>query len=156
MIDSPIHELLTDIRKKYTGKKVSIIDIRNIEEKYHLCSLMNIRNDGCAFLRITSFGCDEVVFEDIVINTNLVNKDTSIDDLMFKLNQLLYENAYGVVLIKSDKSIIDVPITMPSYDFHTLKEENNRLSKKCEELELKLESINNKGTQISLFDSNND
>ena len=153
MIDSPIHELLTDIRKKYTGKDVSMVDIRNIEEKYHLCSMLNIRNDTCAFLRITCFGCDEVVFEDIVLNTDLFIDKSDVEVLMFSLNKLLYETAYGVNLIKSNKSIIDIPITNPSYDFHTLREENERLTKRCLDLENKIENLTNRGEQISLFDS---
>lgn len=152
MVDSPIHELITDIRKRYTGKNVSMVDIRNIEEKYHLCSILNIRNDTCAFLRITSFGCDEVDFEDIVLNIDIVEDKSDTEKLMFLLNKLLYEIAYGVILIKSNESVLNVPIVNPSYDFHTLKEENERLQKRCNELEAKLESSNNHGSQISLFD----
>ena len=36
-------------------RSASIIDIRAIENAYSLCSIMNIRNDNCAFLRITCF-----------------------------------------------------------------------------------------------------
>lgn len=71
---------------------------------------------------------------------------------MFLLNKLLYEIAYGVILIQSNESVLNVPIINPSYNFHTLKEENERLQKRCNELELKLESVNNHGSQISLFD----
>ena len=65
MVDSPIHQIINEIRKRYANKNVSLSDIRNIESKYNVCSLVNVRNDNCAFLRITSFGCDEVVFEDV-------------------------------------------------------------------------------------------
>lgn len=152
MIDSPIHELINDIRTKYTGKRVSMVDIRNIEEKYHLCSILNIRNDTCAFLRITCFGCDEVVFEDVVLNTAIIKNQSDPTEFMFSLSKLLYENTYGVVLVNSSESVIDAPIVEPSYDFHTLKEENERLLKRCNELEMKLENANNHGSQISLFD----
>lgn len=153
MLDSPFHELITDIRKRYTGKKVSMVDIRNIEEKYHLCSFTNIRNDNCAFLRITCFGCDEVVFEDLVVNTNIISSTAKPEELMFALNKLLFENAYGVILVDSDKSVIDIPINEPTYNFHTLKEENARLAKRCADLETKLDIANNRGDQMSLFDS---
>lgn len=155
MIDSPIHELINDIRTKYTGKKVSMVDIRNIEGKYHLCSILNIRNDTCAFLRITCFGCDEVVFEDVVLNTEIIKDQSDPAEFMFTISKLLYENTYGVVLVNSSDSVIDIKIANPSYDFHTLKEENERLVKRCDELEAKLESANNHGSQMSLFGDDN-
>ena len=155
MVYSPIHELINDIRKKYTGKSVSIIDVRNIEEKYKLCSMTNIRNDNCAFLRITSFGLDEVVFEDVVVDLNLIKEFDSQETLMFNINKVLLNMAYGVNLVESNESVINVPITSPSFDFTTLKEENVRLNKKIEELESKIANLSMKNGQISLFDQDN-
>lgn len=152
MLDSPIHELINDIRKRYSGKKVSILDIRNIEDNFKLCSFVNIRNDNCAFLRITSFGFDEVVFEDIVIDLDLIKKFNSQEELMFNISKVLFNLAYGVVLVDSNESVIDIPIIKPDYDFNTLKEENVKLLKKIEELENKITSSSLKNGQMSIFD----
>jgi len=152
MLDSPIHQLINDIRKRYSGKNASILDIRRIEDNYKLCSFVNIRNDNCAFLRITSFGFDEVVFEDIVIDLDLVKKFSTQDELMYNISRTLFNLAYGVILVDSDTTVIDVPIVKPDYDFNTLKEENNRLLKKIEELENKLTSSSLKNGQMSIFD----
>lgn len=113
MLDSPIHELINDIRKRYSGKNVSILDIRNIEDNFKLCSFVNIRNDNCAFLRITSFGFDEVVFEDIVIDLDLIKKFNSQEELIFNISKVLFNLAYGVVLVDSNESVIDIPIIKP-------------------------------------------
>lgn len=152
MLDSPIHELINDIRKRYSGKNTSILDIRRIEDNYKLCSFVNIRNDNCAFLRITSFGFDEVVFEDIVIDLDLIKKFNSQEELMFDISKVLFNLAYGVVLVDSNESVIDIPIIKPDYDFNTLKEENVKLLKKIEELENKITSSSLKNGQMSIFD----
>lgn len=152
MLDSPIHELINDIRKRYSGKNVSILDIRNIEDNFKLCSFVNIRNDNCAFLRITSFGFDEVVFEDIVIDLDLIKKFNSQEELIFNISKVLFNLAYGVVLVDSNESVIDIPIIKPDYDFNTLKEENAKLLKKIEELENKITSSSLKNGQMSIFD----
>lgn len=149
MIDSPLHQLISEIRCRFSGKKVSIVDIRNIENTYKLCSFVNTRNDKCAFLRITSFGCGEVVFEDLVLNIDLIKINDSYDELMFTINKILFENAYGVILINSDKQLLKCPIEKPTFDFQTMNEEIERLRKRCLELENK--TVNNK-EQISLFD----
>ena len=151
MIDSPLHELISEIRCRFSGKKASIVDIRNIENTYKLCSFVNTRNDNCAFLRITSFGCGEVVFEDLVLNLDLIKKIESHDELMFAINKILFENAYGVILIDSDKQLLNYPIEKPTFDFQTINEEIEKLRKRCLELENK--TSNNK-EQISLFDFN--
>ena len=67
-MNSAFHIIINEIRKKYAGKKASMLDVYDIESTYKISSFMNIRNDNCAFLRITSFGLDEIVFEDIVTN----------------------------------------------------------------------------------------
>lgn len=153
MAESVFHELIMDIRKRYTGKKVSIFDIRTIEDKYRICSIVNFRNGNCAFLRITSFGYKEVVFEDIVLDTDLIKPFVSIDDLIFKSQCALYELAYGVKLVQSDGSVIDCKIEDPGFDFDSLQDEVELLRKKCSELELKLEAATTRKDQISLFDT---
>ena len=152
MIDSPIHQIINEIRRRYANKNVSLSDIRNIESKYNVCSLVNVRNDNCAFLRITSFGCDEVVFEDVVVDLRLIEKFSNSEELMFSINKYLFGQAYGVVLVKSDSSVLDVPITEPSFNFATLKADNEALRKRCADLENKLAASDLKNGQMSIFD----
>lgn len=152
MLDSPIHELIAEIRRKFSGKRVSISDIRKIEEKYKLCSFVNVRNDNCAFIRITSFGCGEVTFEDLVFNIDFLKNFKSLEELMFNINKVLFGNAYDVILVDTKENLLNDPIGEPSFNFETLIEENKRLIKRCTELENKLS--NEKNNQISLFDLN--
>ena len=152
MVDSPIHQIINEIRKRYANKNVSLSDIRNIESKYNVCSLVNVRNDNCAFLRITSFGCDEVVFEDVVVDLRLIEKFSNSEELMFNINKYLFGQAYGVVLVKSDGSVLDVPIAEPSFNFATLKADNEALRKKVADLENKLAASDLKNGQMSIFD----
>ena len=92
--------------------------------------------------------CDDI-FSDVsgIIGTTPVNFSC-----IFNINKILFNLAYGVNLVESDSSVIDVQITNPSFDFNTLIEENIRLTKKIEELEIKLANSSMKNGQISLFD----
>lgn len=152
MADSPIHLLLNDIRIKYSGKKCSLIDIRNIENQYNICSILNTRNDGIACLRITCFGLKQVMFEDICLDsTSLPNNKKDSHNYIFNLNKALYEVAYGIDLDDSSAPLID-DYQQPSIDFYTMEEEIKALKEKCDSLEKQLEKINNDETgQISLF-----
>ena len=150
-MNSTFHIVINDIRTKYSGKNVSIYDIYDIEETYKMCSIVNVRNDNCAFLRITFFGFDEVVFEDIVTNIELVKKYSTFDDLDYELKRILYGQAYGVVLVNDHKKYLDKDIHKPSFDFSTDKEEIKRLKKRCEDLEKELHESSDL-YQSTLFD----
>lgn len=152
MSNSVLHDLLTDIRIKYTGKKVTILDIRDIEEKYKFCSIVNFRFDNSAFLRITSFGTGEVTFEDVVVNSNVLNSISNNNDLLFNAQKVLYKLSYGVELVNEDKRYLNGSIEEPSFDFETIRDEVEMLRKKCADLERKLEASQNKPDQMSLFD----
>lgn len=152
MTDSPIHLLLNDIRIKYSGKKCSLIDIRNIENQYNVCSILNTRNDGIAYLRITSFGLKQVMFEDICIDTaTLSNNQKDSHNYIFNLNKALYEVAYGIILEDRNIPIID-EYQKPSIDFYTIKEDIKSLKEKFSILENNIKKVNSNGKeQISLF-----
>jgi len=152
MADSPLHLLLNDIRIKYSGKKCSLIDIRNIENQYNVCSILNTRNDGIAYLRITSFGLKQVIFEDICLDsTTLSNNHKDSHNYIFNLNKALYEVAYGIVLEDKNIAIID-EYQKPSIDFYAMKEDIKLLKEKCVVLENTIKKVNNNGKeQISLF-----
>ena len=152
MVDSPIHLLLNDIRVKYSGKKCSLLDIRNIENQYNICSILNTRCDGVAFLRVTCFGLKQVVFEDICLDQTPIISDTkNLHNYIFNLNKMLYEVAYGIYLEDSNITLLDEYIE-PDIDFHTMCEEIKNLKEKCNELEKQVEKIeNNENKQISLF-----
>ena len=152
MSNSILHDLLTDIRIKYTGKKVTILDIRDIEEKYRFCSIVNFRFDNSAFLRITSFGTGEVTFEDVVVNSNVLNSISDNNDLLFNAQKVLYKLSYGVELVNEEKRYLNGSIEEPSFDFETIRDEVEMLRKKCADLERKLEISQNKPDQMSLFD----
>ena len=152
MADSPIHLLLNDIRIKYSGKKCSLIDVRNIENQYNICSILNTRNDGIASLRITSFGLKQVVFEDISVDLFHISFDeNNPHNYIFNLNKSLYEIAYGIELIDDNIKMID-EYRKTDIDFYTMQDEIMRLKEKCVELEQQLKK-DNKGDQqqISLF-----
>ena len=150
MSNSFLHDLLTDIRKRYSGKEMSILDIRDIEEKYRMCSVANFRFDNCAFLRITSFGSGEVTFEDIVINSKMLENYS--EDLLFNAQRILYELAYGIKLSSENKRFLEGKIEPPPYEFETIRDELDKLRKRCNDLEKKLESTTSRPDQISLFD----
>lgn len=152
MSNSILHDLLTDIRIKYTGKKVTILDIRDIEEKYRFCSIVNFRFDNSAFLRITSFGTGEVTFEDVVVNSNVLNSISNDNDLLFNAQKVLYKLSYGVELVNEEKRYLNGHIEEPPFDFETIRDEVEILRKKCADLERKLEISQNKPDQMSLFD----
>ena len=153
MANSYFHDVLTEIRKRYTGKRASILDVRNIEEKYHLCSIVNFRNDNCAFLRITSSGTGEIIFEDIVINIELIKPFTNSNELLFNSQKIMYELAYGLKIVDSSESLIE-KIEEPSIEFQTMKEEIKKLIKERNELINKLDYAT-KRNQMSLFDDAN-
>ena len=151
MSNSFLHDLLTDIRKRYSGKEMSILDIRDIEEKYRMCSVANFRFDNCAFLRITSYGTGEVTFEDIVINSKML-EGFSQDELLFGAQKILYELAYGIKLSNENRRFLNGKIDPPPYEFETIRDELEKLRKRCSDLEKKLESATGKPDQISLFE----
>ena len=151
MADSPIHLILNDIRIKYSGKKCSLIDVRNIENQYNICSILNIRNDGIASLRITSFGLKQVVFEDISIKLSHISLDEkNPHNYIFNLNKALYDIAYGIELIDDNIRMIEEYLN-PNIDFYTMQDEIMRLKEKCIELEKQLKNNNKVDQQISLF-----
>lgn len=152
MSNSVLHDLLTDIRKKYTGKKVTILDIRDIEEKYRFCSVVNFRFDNSAFLRITSFGTGEVAFEDIVVNSKVLQSISGSEGILFATQKILYELSYGVELVNENKRLLNGDIENPPYDFETIRDELDILRKRCAELEKKLALTQKKPNQMSLFD----
>lgn len=152
MSNSILHDLLTDIRKRYSGKDVSILDIRDIEEKYRLCSVVNFRFDNSAFLRITSYGTGEVTFEDIVVNSKVLELKGTQEDVLFNAQRILYDLAYGVKLLNENKRFLEGKIDNPPYNFETIRDEVVMLRKKCEDLERKLDAAKNPD-RISLFDN---
>lgn len=161
MADSPIHIILNDIRKSYSNKKCSMIDIRNIENKYRICSVVNTRANNCAFLRITSYGLKEVLFEDVCLDYSQINADTSdIHRFIYTISKGLYEMAYGVFLEDVNDRLIDEDVE-PSIDFFSLEDELSRVNtelervkQECSELKQQLSDLqNNKQSQISIFDS---
>lgn len=151
-MNSAFHIIINEIRTKYAGKKASMLDVYDIESTYKISSFMNIRNDNCAFLRITSFGLDEIVFEDIVTNLAFIKRNFSqYEDLDFEIKKMLYNQAYGIVLEKDNNRFMDSSLHKASFDFKTDREEIIRLKKKCEELEKEI--ARSKGSrQQSLFD----
>ena len=151
-MNSSFHIIINEIRNKYAGKQVSLLDIFEIEKAYNICSIVNIRNDNCAFLRITSYGLDEIVFEDIVTNLDIVKKHITLySDLDFEIKKILYDEAYGVLLEKGNDKFLKDFHHKPDINFNTYKEEIARLKRKCEELEKENSKL--KGTeQQSLFD----
>jgi hypothetical protein len=92
------------------------------------------------------------VFEDIITNIDLLKNYSSIEDFDFEIKKNLYNQAYGVILEKSDKKILDSKILKPSFDFLTDKEEINRLKKRCSDLEKELLKRSDSPQQPSLFD----
>ena len=151
-MNSAFHIIINEIRKKYAGKHASMLDVFDIEKAYNLCSMTNIRNDNCAFLRITSFGLDEVIFEDVVTNLDLI-KSTELDyaSLDFEIKKALYFEVYGVYLEKDNKRFMEPSMHKPSIDFKTDKDEIAKLRKKCDELQKEVDKL--KGSeQQSLFD----
>lgn len=151
-MNSAFHIIINEIRKKYAGKHASMLDIFDIERAYNLCSMINIRNDNCAFLRITSFGLDEVVFEDVVSNLDLIKKnDFDYANLDFEIKKALYFEVYGIYLENENKRFMEPDAHKPTIDFKTDKDEIERLRKKCDELQKEVDKL--KGSrQQSLFD----
>ena len=152
MTDSPVHLILNDIRKKYSGKKCSMVDIHIIENKYNICSIMNTRNDGTAFLRITCFGLKQIMFEDICLDiSNVSCNPERLHNYIFKINKALYEIAYGIKLEDSNEPLLKRHLK-PDIDFYTMNNEIKSLKEKSAELEKKVQKINeNDNKQISLF-----
>ena len=155
-MNSPFHIIINEIREKYGGKEVSILDIYDIETAYKLCSTTNIRNDNCAFLRITCFGLDEIVFEDIVTKVDLIQNDKKMtfDELDFEIKKVLYRQAYGVILLEVNEKMFTSEDHKPSFSFIADKEEVIRLKQKCLELENEIKRLCNKNVQQSFFDLN--
>ncbi len=150
MTDSPVHLLLNDIRKKYSGKKCSMIDIHIIESQYNVCSILNTRNDGIAFLRITCFGLKQVMFEDICLDISTIScNPEKLHNYIFKIEKALYEMAYGVKLVDDNVALLKRHVK-PTVDFFTMNEEISNLKKKSKELEEKVDKLGN-DRQISLF-----
>ncbi len=152
MTDSPLHLLLNDIRIKYSNKRCSLIDIRNIENQYNICSILNTRNDGIAYLRITSFGLKQVMFEDICLDSNhILNDLNDSHNYIFKLNKALYEVAYGIMLEDEIVPLIK-EYQNPSIDFDTMEKEIKTLKEKYDALEEKMRKVDSKEkNQISFF-----
>ena len=104
MNSSIIHDIINDIRLNYAGKTVSMIDIRRIENKYKICSIVNTRYQKCAFLRITCYATEEMVFEDVVFDYSAIEIDINdVHEFIFKISKLLYEGAYNVLLVDEYK-----------------------------------------------------
>lgn len=155
MIISAIHKAINDIRKNYSNSEMSLIDVHNIEEMYQICSIFNTRNDCEAFIRITSFGSGEILFEDIVLNFADLKKDNiNFDDLMFHIKKILYKNAYNIDL-KEDKCALLKSYKKPSYNIETFDNTIKSLEQKCRELEAKIRKLE-KPEEISLFDFNDE
>lgn len=154
MAISPIHLILNDIRKSYTGKNVSLIDIRIIENEFRICSIANIRSDGTAFLRITSYGLDEVVFEDVCLDfTHIPQNLIDMHEFIYILNKSLFDLAYGVILVDVSEPLIS-KYESPSMQLFSLEDEITKLRTKCEELEKNVKKLSDDNVQVSLFDFN--
>lgn len=152
MANSPIHEILNDIRSKYTGSEASILDVRRIEELYKICSILNTRNGDTAYLRITSYGMKGVAFEDICIDFTKFHYDTDdVHQFIFQLSKALYEVAYGVSLVDGADIIIE-ELQRPNLDFTNLQKELLVLRDRCTMLEQQVASLKSGSKQGSIFD----
>ena len=152
MANSPIHEVLNDIRSKYTGMEASILDIRRIEELYKICSILNTRNGDTAYLRITAYGLKGVAFEDICIDFAKFHYDTDdVHQFIFQLSKALYEVAYGVCLIDGADVLIE-ELKRPSLDFSNLQKELLALQDRCAMLEQQIAALKSGSKQGTIFD----
>lgn len=148
-MNSPIHAILTEIRNRYTFEEVSFLDIRKIESIYQICSIVNTRSDKCAYLRITFYGLDEnVVFEDIVFDFSLIEKQINIDNFYFIINKILYKEAYGVELKDSNNCILKKKIEKSSLGFLKVKTRN----KQAGIIEKNNENEKKEDKRITIFD----
>lgn len=152
MANSPIHEILNDIRSKYTGLEVSILDIRRIEELFKICSILNTRNGDTAYLRITAYGMRGVAFEDICIDfTKFHFNADDVHCFIFQLSKALYEVAYGVHLIDGSEILVE-ELKRPNLDFSNLQKELLALQDRCAMLEQQVASLKSGSKQGTIFD----
>lgn len=156
MADSPIHITINDIRKNYVGKKLSLIDVRIIEDMYHICSIANVRNNNTAFLRITSYGLEGVIFEDVVFDFDgVVKREEDTHTFIFNLSKALYDLVYGIQLIDENMPVLK-DYLKPSVSYTDLRKDVKELKEKIGLLELKIKDIQNgKPVQETLFDLDN-
>lgn len=149
MIESPVHYILNEIRVKFSNVSVTIIDIRKIEYKYKISSILNIKENNMVVLRITSFSLKGVNFEDISIDMAGLESNKFDQEKYFLIQKYIYEIAYGVKLVDNSETLIDLSdISDLSYD-----DFENRLialEKRLDEIELESKS-QNKSQNLTLF-----
>lgn len=154
MPDSPLHVIINEIRKNYGGKEASLVDIRLIESKYKICSIINTRDTNTAYLRITSYGLNGVNFEDITFDfSGFPNIRNDLSNFVFSISRVLFGLAYGINLSDSANRLIG-SIAEPSFDYFDLRDEVSALQSRFADLENKLKEVNKQESQISLFDYN--
>jgi len=149
MIESPVHYILNEIRVNFSNVSVTIIDIRKIEYKYKISSILNIKENNKVVLRITSFSLKGVNFEDISIDMAGIEPNKFDQEKYFLIQKYIYEIAYGVKLVDNSETLIDLnDISDLSYDdFETRL---SALEKRLDEIELESKG-QNKSQNLTLF-----
>jgi hypothetical protein len=149
MIESPVHYILNEIRVNFSNVSVTIIDIRKIEYKYKISSILNIKENNKVVLRITSFSLKGVNFEDISIDMAGIEPNKFGQEKYFLIQKYIYEIAYGVKLVDNSETLIDLnDISDLSYDdFETRL---SALEKRLDEIELESKG-QNKSQNLTLF-----